>query len=68
MPREVFAVISSELRMPESIIVVHFENMEGVIESRWGATVLISGLRVGPQAQQIPTLTSTADQMTTARL
>jgi len=70
MSRGLSAAIAFEPNelMLESALLVHFENLEGVIESRWGTTVLMSGLRVGPHAQQIPTLTSTADQTTTARL
>ena len=70
IPRELLAAIASEPKelMLESALLVHFESREGVIESRWGTTVLMSGLRVGPHAQQIPTLISTADQTTTARL
>ena len=44
------------------------EVLEGPFESSRGTTALMSGFSVGPHAQQIPTLTSTADQMAISRL
>jgi hypothetical protein len=42
--------------------------LEGPFESNRGTTALMSGFRVGPHAQIIPTLTSTTDQMAISRL
>jgi hypothetical protein len=54
--------------MPKTVRLVLFEVLVLVFESSWGRTALTSGLRVGPQAQQIATFTSTADQMAISRL